>query len=92
MASNESLSVLAEARQVHAQVPDPPSTEALLRMVTLDSARALELSDCVGSLEAGKWADVAAFPCPSDTTDPIEALITQSAPASAVWIAGRRVV
>lgn len=40
---------------------------ALLRWVSLDSARALGIDSQVGSLEAGKQADLAAFPLPPRT-------------------------
>jgi len=91
LASNESLSVLDEAHHVYTRVPDAPSPHELLRMVTLDGAWALGLADQIGSLEVGKQADLAAFPCAPDERDPIAALITRPAPPSAVWVAGRRV-
>lgn len=92
LASNSSLSMLDELHHVHTQVPNPPSPDELLRMATLEAARALGLDDRVGSLEAGKQADLAAFPCQPRTEDPVRALIEQPQPAQATWLAGRQVV
>jgi len=58
----------------------------------LDGARALGLQDAIGSLEIGKQADLAAFPCAGDVTDPVGALIEQPVPAAGVWVAGRLAV
>jgi len=92
LASNESLSMLDEAHYVYTGVPDPPSPQELLTMVTLEGARALRLADQIGSLEVGKQADLAAFPCAPDERDPVAALIARPAAPSAVWVAGRQVV
>ncbi|MEW6198567.1 MAG: amidohydrolase family protein [Planctomycetota bacterium] len=90
-ASNENLCLLEEARFVARQTPDPPPAETLLRMVTLDAARALRLADRVGSLEPGKQADVAAFPCSPTTDDPIGELVRRAPRPTHVWVAGRQV-
>jgi len=90
LASNQSLSLLEELKFVHENVADAPSPETLLRMATLDAARALRLEHQIGSLEPGKQADLAAFPCPPGCGDPITVLV-KSAPAPlCVWVAGRR--
>jgi cytosine/adenosine deaminase-related metal-dependent hydrolase len=92
LASNTSLSILDELHYVHTQVPEAPSPDELLRMATLDAAHALDLADQIGSLEPTKQADLAAFPCSPDTSDPVGDLLASPAPAEAVWIAGLRVV
>jgi len=65
--SNNRLDLLEEAR--HAQVLQrarlqasaPLPAEQLLRMITIDAARALGLESKIGSLEAGKSADLCAI-------------------------------
>ena len=84
--------MLDELHHVHSLVEDAPQPDELLRMATLDAARALDLDDRIGSLEPGKQADLAVFPCPSDITDPVRQLVEAPVAAGAVWIAGKRVV
>ncbi|MBW7905893.1 MAG: amidohydrolase family protein [Phycisphaerae bacterium] len=52
--------------------PGGLSTAELLRVVTIDAARALGLGDRVGSIEPAKQADLTAFPCdiPSPPSSP----------------------
>ena len=92
LASNESLSILDELHHVHSRVEDAPPPDELLRMATLDAAGALDLDDRIGSLEPGKQADLAAFPCPPDAADPVHRLIDAPVAAHAVWVAGGRVL
>lgn len=91
-ASNENLCLLEEARFVARQTPDPPTPDVLLRMVTLEAARALGLADRVGALEPGKQADLVAFPCSSKTRDPAAELVGHAPRPRHVWVAGQRVV
>jgi cytosine/adenosine deaminase-related metal-dependent hydrolase len=64
LASNDSLDVLAEMRaaQHMSRVSEVPETglrpASILRMATLDGARALGWGHLVGSLEVGKRADI----------------------------------
>ena len=69
-ASAPDLSVLAEMRFVAKRHPSvPPST--VLRMGTLNGARALGLETEAGSLEPGKWADLATVALPDrDAAEP----------------------
>ncbi len=57
LASNPSLSILDELRFIHELYPDFP-THDLLTMGTIAGARALELTDEVGSLAVGKRANL----------------------------------
>lgn len=65
LASAPSLSVWEEAayaRETHTLAGEPPAPTDLLRLVTLDGARALGLADELGSLTTGKRAALAMVP------------------------------
>ncbi len=73
-ASSPDLSVLGEMRFVAKRHPYVPLS-TVLRMGTLNGARALGLDVEVGSLEPGKWADLAIVALPNrDAPDPHELL------------------
>jgi len=91
-ASNQNLSILEELRFMRLNLPDPPPPELLLQMVTIHAARALGLHQKIGSLEIGKQADLAAFPCPSGLTEPVTAIIDRAPRPVGVWVAGQRAV
>ena len=91
-AGNDGLSILGELQHVRRHLPDTPAPDALLRMVTIEAARALRLDAVIGSLTPGKAADLAAFPCTPDAADPLAALIDAAPAPFGVWVAGRRVV
>ena len=69
-----------------------------LAMATLDGARALRLDHAIGSIEAGKFADLAAveFTAPEmqPTYDPISQIVYAAGRenVSHVWVAGRLLV
>ena len=87
-ASSPDLSVLAEMRFLARRRPPLPPAE-LLRLGTLSAARALGLEAEAGSLEAGKWADLAVVPLPDrDAADPHELLFDSDAPVVATWFRG----
>ena len=90
-ASNESLALLEELHFVRRQTPAPPPAETLLQMVTISAARALGLHKQIGSLDVGKQADLAAFPCARNVTDPVAALIDFAPRPTHVWVAGQPV-
>lgn len=87
-ASNTGLSMLSELRLARAAEPGL-SADVLLRAATLAGARALGLEGEIGSLEAGKLADFAAFELPAETTDPARAMLDFGGIAAAVWVGGR---
>ena len=73
-ASNPDLSVLADMRFAAKQHPlVPPAT--LLRMITVNAAKALGRDDEIGTLTPGKFADLAIMKLPRrDAADPHELL------------------
>jgi aminodeoxyfutalosine deaminase len=74
-ASNPDLSVLADMRFAAKQHP-LVSPQLLLRMITANAARALGRDAEVGSLTAGKFADLAILALPNyDAADPYEMLV-----------------
>ena len=70
----------------------------VLRMATLDGARALGLADQTGSLEPGKAADIVAIDLGQPETEPVYHPISQLVYAAGrqhvtdVWVAGRRLL
>jgi 5-methylthioadenosine/S-adenosylhomocysteine deaminase len=104
VASNNDLDMFGEmrtaallAKGVAVDATALPAGYAL-RMATLNGARALGLSDEIGSLEAGKAADIVAITLDDIETMPFFNLHSQLVYATGrdkvtdVWIAGQRVV
>ena len=97
-ASGATLSIIDELKFLLAQTPNPPPAATLLEMATLVGARALGLSDRLGSLTPGKLADLVAFPLPAttngptDEADPFDAVIRAAPAPVGVWVGGARVV
>ena len=75
---------------------DASSIDALssLEMITINAARALGQSETLGSIEPGKWADLAALDLHHPETQPLHCVISQLAYAacsrqfSHVWVGG----
>ncbi len=63
LASNESLSMLAEAQLVRNSFPDVPPL-VLLDMVTANGTKALGLGEVAGQIREGYWSDMIAVPYP----------------------------
>ena len=78
-ASSPDLSILAEMRQVAQKHPSvSPST--ILRLGTFEGAKSLGLADHTGSLEPGKFADLAIISLPDHAShDPHELLFDDDA-------------
>lgn len=99
MASNNHMDILAEARLVllgqRARLGsiETPDAVGVLEMATIGGAHAIGLGDVIGTLEAGKQADLAAFALDRarPTFDPITAAVysVTGADARFVAVAGR---
>jgi 5-methylthioadenosine/S-adenosylhomocysteine deaminase len=100
-ASNNDLDVLSEARVAGllasgvSGVPGAVSASDLLRLATLDGARALGLGESTGSLVPGKWADLCCIDLGAARSRPVHdvaATIVYACSSSQVsdsWVAGR---
>ena len=100
-ASNNNLDLLSEAQTgallAKGLSADPCVMDAFttLEMLTINGARALNLEDSIGSIEAGKFADLAALDLHAPETQPTHNVVSQliysasSRQFSDVWVAGR---
>ena len=103
-ASNNTLDMFAETRLTallakgYSGNPEAVPAEQALAMATLNAARALGLEAQVGSLEAGKQADLIAVSLDAIETLPVHHVISQLVYATGrhqvtdVWVAGKTVV
>jgi cytosine/adenosine deaminase-related metal-dependent hydrolase len=99
VASNNRIDLLEEARIAHLMQrvrltsPDALPPERLLRMLTIDGARALGLDARIGSLEEGKDADLCAVAITAPHTrpviDPLATLVHSTRGADVVLTAVR---
>jgi len=103
-ASNNDLDLLSEG-QTAALLGKGVSGDAravdafdVVEMLTINGARALGLEHRIGSIEAGKQADLCALDLSSPETQPLHHVVSQliyaasSRQVSDVWVAGRRVL
>lgn len=100
-ASNNDLDMLGEMRTAALLAKGVSgdarslNANAVLRMATLNGAKALSLEQDTGSLKAGKWADMACVDLSDLATqpvyDPVSALVYAASrhQVSDVWVAGR---
>lgn len=103
-ASNNDLDMLGEMRSASllakhvagsAQAMDAAST---LRMATINGANALGLDEAIGSLEPGKWADIACIDLARLNTQPVYDPVAQIVYAADrnqvtdVWVGGRQLL
>ena len=84
LASTSSLDVLQEAAALHREWPRVPAAR-ILRMATLDGARALGL-DGLGAIAVGNHAALAFAPGPAALPDPLEFLVSGEAAAGPVAV------
>jgi len=103
-ASNNDLDMIGEmrsaallAKAVHGDASALPACD-VLRMATLNGARALGLADDTGSLTPGKWADITAVDLGALETrplyDPVSQLVYSASreQVSDVWVAGHHLL
>lgn len=87
-ASNPDLDLLQEVRVVGRLAPDLPPL-ALLRLVTVNAARALAQPARCGALTPGREADFAVFPL--EGSDPLNTLLREPLECRSTWVDGRSV-
>lgn len=87
LASNPDLDVLAEARFLHQQHPDVPG-DVVLRMATLNGAEALGWDNEIGSLDAGKSADLVVLTADAGEADPHRSVLDPLSMVDAVMCRG----
>jgi 5-methylthioadenosine/S-adenosylhomocysteine deaminase len=104
VAANNSYDMIAEMRMAGLVAShregraQPISSRELVRMATIEGARALGLDHEIGSLEAGKSADIIAIdlggPGFSETPDPETVLVYSGSGRDVrhVWVAGEQLV
>jgi 5-methylthioadenosine/S-adenosylhomocysteine deaminase len=104
VAANNSYDMVAEMRVAglvasHREgVAQPISSRELVRMATIEGAKALGLENEIGSLEVGKAADIAAFDLRgagySETPDPQTLLVYSGSGRDLrhLWVAGEQLV
>lgn len=104
VAANNSYDMVSEMRVAglvasHREgVAQPLSSRDLIRMATIEGARALGLDNEIGSLETGKAADIVAFdirgPGYSETPDPETLLVYSGSGRDVrhVWVGGEQIV
>jgi cytosine/adenosine deaminase-related metal-dependent hydrolase len=89
-ASAPDLSLLAEMRHVARTFP-AISRATILELGTLGGARALGVEALIGTLEPGKWANLAVVALPEESAaDPHELLLDAAGAVVATWFRGNR--
>ncbi|MGY6554503.1 MAG: TRZ/ATZ family hydrolase [Wenzhouxiangella sp.] len=103
-ASNNTLDMFAEMRLAallakgYSGNPEAVPAEQALAMATINAARALGLEERIGTLEAGKQADLISVSLDRIETLPVHHVISQLVYATGrhqvahVWVAGRQLV
>ncbi len=91
-ASSPDLDLLAEIRHVARHYPEL-NPQTVLQLGTLQGAKALGRENEIGSLEPGKFANLAVVPLPDrKSAGPYELLFNSDKPAAATWFRGKKVL
>ena len=93
----ESLKLTPMLQKIHHLDPSVMSAVDALKMATIEGAKALGISDIVGSIESGKRADIALFSSTVELAtinDPYQQLVFGTSPRSVsdVWVEGVRLI
>jgi cytosine/adenosine deaminase-related metal-dependent hydrolase len=86
LTSAPDLNLFAELAALRRLAPDVPA-RSIVRSATLGGAEALGFGDRLGSLEAGKRADVIAVRLDDEEADPEESLLRGVGPEDVSWVA-----
>jgi 5-methylthioadenosine/S-adenosylhomocysteine deaminase len=76
LASSPDLDLFAEMAALRRGYQEL-SPAAVLRMATINGARALGLADRLGSIEPGKLAELIVVPLPDESDDPLELVCSE---------------
>jgi cytosine/adenosine deaminase-related metal-dependent hydrolase len=90
-ASSPDLNLVDELRLLRRIAPDAPA-RTLWEMATIRAAQAVGMQDEVGSLTAGKRADLVTFAVDAGEPDPLGAILLGEGLPSHVWLAGEPAV
>ena len=89
----ESLKITPMLQKIHHLDPSAMSAKDALKMATIEGAKALGISEIVGSIEPGKRADIALFSNTAELAiinDPYQQIVFCTSPRSVsdVWVDG----
>jgi cytosine/adenosine deaminase-related metal-dependent hydrolase len=87
LASNEDLSLFGEMRAFQKEFPNV-SSEEVLKMVTVNGARALGQETVLGKIRSGFLADLVAAPC-AGSTSALEEIVAFDRPVSWSMVSGQ---
>ena len=93
----ESLKITPMLQKIHHLDPSVMTAKDALKMATIEGAKALGISEIVGSIEPGKRADIALFSNTAELAiinDPYQQLVFGTSPRSVsdVWVDGVRLI
>lgn len=87
-ASSPDLNLLAELRLLRRIAPEMPAME-IWKLATINAARAVDMQDKLGTLQAGRAADFVTFKTLSSM--PLDEILDSNQLPEEVWIAGKKI-